>query len=68
MSERTLSLGMQTGMGVFTVLGGVFVVALVCFWIVVALRTLVGACRGHLFVAPCLVTGNMLPRETNLKT
>ncbi len=47
---------MQTGMGVFTVLGGVFVVALVA-----------GAYRGHLFVAPCLVTGNMLPRGTNLR-
>ena len=58
---------MQTGMGVFTVLGGVFVVALVGFWITVALRTLAGAYRGHLFVAPCLVTGNMLPRGTNLR-
>ena len=60
----TLNLGMQTRMVVFIMLGGVFVVALVGFWITVALRTLAGAYRGHLFVAPCLVTGNMPPRET----
>ena len=51
-------------MGFFTVLGGVFVVALVGFWITVTLRTLAGGYRGYLFVAPCLVTGNTLPRET----
>ena len=64
----TLSLGAQTGMGFFTVLGGVFVIALVGFWITVAVQTLTGGYRGHLFVAPCLVTGKLLSRETGLDT
>jgi tellurite resistance protein TehA-like permease len=64
----TLNLGVQTGMGFFSVLGGVFVAALVGFWITVSVRTLAGGYRGHLFVAPCLVTGRILPRETSLNT
>ncbi len=64
----TLNLGVQTGMGFFSVLGGVFVAALVGFWITVSVRTLAGGYRGHLFVAPCLVTGRILPRDTNLNT
>ena len=59
----TLNLGVQTGMECFTVLGGLFVIALVGFWAVVTVRTLAGAYRGHLFVAPCLATGKRLTRE-----
>jgi tellurite resistance protein TehA-like permease len=64
----TLNLGVQTGMGFFTVLGGLFVVALVGFWITVALRTLAGGYRGYLFAAPCLGTSQTPPRETGLDT
>lgn len=64
----TLNLGAQTGMGFFKVTGGVFVVALVGFWVIVTSRTLAGGYRGHLFVAPCLVTGQILSRETGLTT
>ncbi len=54
----TLNLGVQTGMGFFTVLGGIFVVALACLWLAVAVRTLAGGYRGHLFAAPCLAGQN----------
>jgi tellurite resistance protein TehA-like permease len=64
----TLNLGAQTGMEFFTVLGGLFVIALVGFWVTVTVRTLAGGYRGHLFVAPCLVTGKILSRETGLNT
>jgi hypothetical protein len=60
----TLNLGVQTGMGFFTVLGGIFVAVLACLWLTVSFRTLAGGYRGHLFVAPCLGTGNVKSRET----
>lgn len=64
----TLNLGSQTGMMVFTVLGGIFVVALAGFWITVTMRTVINGYHGHLFVAPCLVTGKMLPRDSEMIT
>ena len=38
----TLSLGVQTGMAVFRIFGALLVVALVGFWLIVAIRTLAG--------------------------
>ena len=64
----TLNLGIQTGMGFFTVLGGIFVAVLACLWLAVSVRTLAGGYRGHLFVAPCLVTGNVKSCETSPTT
>jgi C4-dicarboxylate transporter/malic acid transport protein len=59
----TLSLARETGMAFFTVTGAAMVLALSAFWAVVTARTLAGGYQGNLFVAPCLVTGKMLPRE-----
>jgi tellurite resistance protein TehA-like permease len=50
----TLALGAQTGMGLFAVLGGILTVALLGFWITVAVRTVSGGYRGNLFYSPCL--------------
>ena len=64
----TLNLGAQTGIAAFTVLGGVFVVALVGFWVLVTARTLAGGYRGHLFSAPCLASERMQPIDPELIT
>jgi tellurite resistance protein TehA-like permease len=64
----TLALARQTGIAAFSVAGAIMVVALLGFWIIVALRTAAGGYRGHLFVAPCLVTGQVLSPETGLTT
>jgi C4-dicarboxylate transporter/malic acid transport protein len=64
----TLNLATQTGMGFFSIMGGILVVALVGFWVTVSIRTLAGGYRGHLFVASCLITGKVLSRETGLNT
>ena len=50
----TLALGQQTDMAWFTTIGGMLVVALAGFWVLVSTRTLHGADRGYLFVPPCL--------------
>jgi len=50
----TLALGAQTGMTVFSALGGAMTVALVGFWVMVAVRTMSGGYRGNLFHSPCL--------------
>ncbi len=50
----TLALGRVTGFGLFSVTGGILVVALSAVWLLVALRTIGGAWRGHLFFSPCL--------------
>jgi C4-dicarboxylate transporter/malic acid transport protein len=62
----TLSLGGQTGMSFFTILGAVLVVALVGFWLIVATQTFIGAYKGHLFAAPCLSGAAKLSKETGL--
>jgi C4-dicarboxylate transporter/malic acid transport protein len=56
-SVATLALARQTGLPVLLGVGAVLVVALAAFWSVVAVRTLQGAWRRTLFVAPCLVSG-----------
>jgi tellurite resistance protein TehA-like permease len=53
-SLATLALGRVTHFSVFTACGGVLVVMLAIFWIVVATRTARGAWDGVLFAAPCL--------------
>ena len=63
-----LSLGTQTGMDFFTVLGAVLVVALVGFWLAVATQTFIGAYTGHLFASPCLSGAAKLSKETGLPT
>lgn len=50
----TLALAKMTGLLLFTVAGAGLVVALAAFWLVVAARTLDGAWKTTLFVAPCL--------------
>ena len=64
----TLNLAQQTGMGFFTLLGGLMTVALLSFWITVALRTATGGYRGHLFYSPCLADRQALSPETGLIT
>lgn len=51
----TLALGNATGLALFNVLGSVFVLMLVGFWLIVTGRTLHGIYHGHLFVSPCLL-------------
>jgi C4-dicarboxylate transporter/malic acid transport protein len=50
----TLTLGVQTGVDLFAVLGGAMTLALLGFWITVAVRTISGGYRGNLFHSPCL--------------
>jgi C4-dicarboxylate transporter/malic acid transport protein len=64
----TLNLAGQTGMGVFSILGGGMTVALLGFWITVTLRTLSGSYRGNLFFSPCLAARDALSPETGLVT
>jgi C4-dicarboxylate transporter/malic acid transport protein len=59
-SVATLTLGRMTGVHLFDVLGGVFVILLVMFWTLVTLRTVHGIYHGHLFVSPCLSDGTGL--------
>ncbi len=64
----TLNLGGQTGMALFSVLGGIMTVALLGFWVTVALRTISGGYRGNLFHSPCLAARDAMSRETGLTT
>ncbi len=50
----TLTLARITEVGLFAILGAIFVCMLLGFWLIVAGRTLVGIYHGTLFVAPCL--------------
>ena len=50
----TLRLFAVYPIGLFAVLGVVLVAVLAILWIIVAVLTLRGACKGELFVAPCL--------------
>jgi tellurite resistance protein TehA-like permease len=54
-AAATLKLGSVLGMGVFEGLGEGLVVVVGVMWGWVAVRTAVGAYRGELFHAPCLV-------------
>lgn len=53
-STATLALARQTHLDFLMVWGGILVVALAGFWLLVASRTVHGAYHGYLFVAPCL--------------
>ncbi len=53
----TLTLARQTHLGFLVVTGGILVVALACFWTIIAVRTLHGAWHRYLFVSPCLMSG-----------
>jgi tellurite resistance protein TehA-like permease len=61
-SLATLALAHATHLAFFTVAGGVLIVCLVAFWVIVATRTVHGAWRGYLFVAPCLRPGSVPDR------
>ena len=50
----TLALARITQLEVFAVIGGVLALCLAALWVMVAVRTVRGAWRGALFVAPCL--------------
>lgn len=53
----TLKLGALFGHPFFDMMGTVLVAWLAVLWCLVTVRTLEGAWRGHLFVAPCLAHG-----------
>lgn len=53
----TLTLARQTHLGFILVAGTVLVVLLAMLWSIIAYRTLRGAWRRTLFVAPCLLSG-----------
>lgn len=54
----SLALGAHTGAAFFSTCGTALVVLLAAIWLVVATRTLHGAWRRQLFVAPCLAGRN----------
>ena len=64
----TLNLGVQTGIGVFMVLGGAFVVALAGLWALVTVRTIANGYHGRIFTAPCLAVGQKPPMVSDLVT
>lgn len=49
----TLALARVTGLGFLGLVGGLLVVCLAIFWVIVAVRTIDGAWKTTLFVAPC---------------
>ena len=56
----TMTLGRETGIALFGQIGDALVALLSLLWCVVMLRTLLGAWRGDLFFAPCLLS-NVAP-------
>lgn len=58
-STSTLALARATHLQFLTSAGGVLIVFLSLFWLIVMFRTAQGALRGTLFVAPCLMTGSI---------
>lgn len=56
-SLATMALARITHFTFFSVVGGVLIVCLTGFWLLVMSRTLHGAWKGYLFFAPCLVSG-----------
>ncbi|WP_132033204.1 TDT family transporter [Aquabacter spiritensis] len=65
-SLATLALARITHFWFFSAVGGALIVLLAVFWTIVMARTLHGAWRGHLFFAPCLVSG-VAPIEPRTK-
>lgn len=57
-SLATLALARVTGLSLFGFVGGGLTVCLAIFWLIVASRTVEGAWRTTLFVAPCLKQAN----------
>ncbi|MBO9471470.1 TDT family transporter [Endozoicomonas sp. G2_2] len=53
-SVATLKLAELTGIAFYEVLGGLFVILLAGFWLLVTARTVPGIYHGYLFQAPCL--------------
>ncbi len=51
----TLALANAAHVAFLSVIGAVLVVFLATFWLIVAARTVAGAWRGTLFIAPCLL-------------
>jgi C4-dicarboxylate transporter/malic acid transport protein len=64
----TLALGAQTGMVIFSALGGVMTIALLGFWMTVVVRTISGGYRGNLFYSPCLAERDTRLREAGMLT
>jgi len=56
-SVATLNLANQTHLGFLRFIGAILVTMLTVFWIIISLRTFVGAWNGSLFFAPCLMSG-----------
>ena len=54
----SFALGAHTGAAFFSICGSALVLMLAVIWLVVAARTLLGAWRLQLFVAPCLASRN----------
>jgi C4-dicarboxylate transporter/malic acid transport protein len=50
----TLKLGAVLGLALFNALGIVLVIILAILWLIVATKSIAGAIRGELFIAPCL--------------
>jgi tellurite resistance protein TehA-like permease len=61
----TLTLAAQTQVAAIADIGIVLVAMLAAMWLLVAARTLLGAWRGDLFFAPCLLTGSA-PAESDV--
>jgi C4-dicarboxylate transporter/malic acid transport protein len=55
----TLALARATHLDFLFAIGGILIVCLVGFWLVVASRTLHGAWHGTLFASPCLIKGSI---------
>ncbi len=59
----TLALAHATQVAFFWVTGGILVLSLAAFWLLVAARTLHGAWHGYLFDAPCLRSAPVTPPD-----
>lgn len=53
-SVATLTLAHMTSISFYSIAGDALVLLLAVFWVIVTVRTLIGAYHGELFVAPCL--------------
>jgi len=54
----TLKLGALFQFGPFSILGTILVAILAAMWLIVAVRTIHGGWKGHLFVSPCIAIAN----------
>ena len=65
-SVSTMLIGKELPLLFFRVLGTIFGTAVILLWIVIAVRTAIGAWNGKLFVAPCLA--NLKKERTDPNT